>query len=235
MSQYPTNIHFFVDHDTSALPNSEKFAPNFQAPKNYKKPEAISEYIDAAAQAFMQEAAELPYLSAFASGAVVDSKGAVLIHGGPDSMLEFFDKLRLSTEFSKHRIVLVGFDTSRFWTSLATTLAMGGKVSTHKRLPAQLWDYRNYRGMDDLLGVSANVPRATVLKRLCGEDAGAGGIGNTPALRAKMAWRLCCKLQCLDDLEGSAGDPRSSTMDLPFEPNVKTKKKLKPLKKAKKS
>jgi hypothetical protein len=118
-------IHLFVDHDTKPLEDSDQFIPSFKAPKNYKKPEAVSEYIDTMAQEFREKAKTLPYLSEFSSGVVLGPDGVVLVHGGALSLLEWFSQAESRLE-PDSRYVLVGFDPVGFWESLSSTLAMSG-------------------------------------------------------------------------------------------------------------
>ena len=215
----------FVDYESKPADDIEQFTPDFQAPKNYKDKEAISKYIDEAAQKFLAEGGRLPFLCRLTVGAVVGADGSLLMHGDAKSLLQYFDGLRST----KQRILLIGFEPGRFWSCLAATLAMDGLVSSKRRLPSQLFDYRNHRGLDETFGVSANVPRSTVLKRLLPD---ASGIGDTAVKRAKTAWRLAAKLQCFPGLHTEV-----LPFDIPAKQNpdspVKAKKTDKPLKKLK--
>jgi hypothetical protein len=225
-------IHLFVDHDTKPLEDSDQFIPSFKAPKNYKKPEAVSEYIDTMAQEFREKAKTLPYLSEFSSGVVLGPDGVVLVHGGALSLLEWFSQAESRLE-PDSRYVLVGFDPVGFWESLSSTLAMSGRLSQGRRLPAWFWDYRAHRGLDSLLGVTAHLPRQTILHRLL-PDTAAGGIGANPLSRAKTAWRLCLKLWCFDDLVPEVHPSNLQKATTPTTKAVAAKKplkKLKPLKK----
>ena len=73
-----TGTEFFAGFVSAAAPDADRFMPEFEAPSNYKKPEAIREYKEKARDAFIENAATRAVTGTVTAAHVTDAGGDTL-------------------------------------------------------------------------------------------------------------------------------------------------------------